>query len=239
MGWVKGSFFKVRRFLDAPDLVQQLAAWHTEVNHERPSRASGIIPAVRLLEEQPRLKPLVVPPNDYGLHFDDVTGPTGMVKHREIRYAMPPEAIGVPATLQIYPDRVRITAGSHTVTHPRFPEAGQLSYPPALRAQHLATITGTRGQLYFQRQRLLELGPVAVHYLTEIVHRRPRTWKSDVEQLYVLLNDVGATRLTAAIHATHLRTLFGAEYIRSLVATHPQQQHGAVWPLRHPPPRPH
>jgi hypothetical protein len=51
VGFVKSSFFKVRRFLDQADLQQQLSAWHREVNQERPCRAMGIIPAVRLAEE--------------------------------------------------------------------------------------------------------------------------------------------------------------------------------------------
>jgi hypothetical protein len=229
VGWVKKSFFTVRRFLDAPDLLQQLETWHHEVNDERPSRATGIIPAARLLEEQPRLRPLVMAPVEYGLHFEAVVGPTAMVTHRSVRYAMPPQTIGLPAALAVYADRVRITAGSHTVTHPRFPEAGQSnqqSYPAALRAEHLATITGARGRLYFQRQRLLELGPAVVHYLTEIVHRRPRTWKGDVEQLYELLDMIGEAQLCAAIHAAQLRNLIGAEYVRTFAATRSAQEAG-------------
>ena len=58
VGWVKGSFFKVRRFQDRDDLLAQLAEWLTEVNERRPSRATAVIPAVRLLEEQARLRPL-------------------------------------------------------------------------------------------------------------------------------------------------------------------------------------
>jgi hypothetical protein len=46
VGWVKGSFFKQRRFLDHEDLLTQLAAWLREVNPERPSRATGVVPAV-------------------------------------------------------------------------------------------------------------------------------------------------------------------------------------------------
>ena len=38
VGWVKNSFFKVRRFLDRQDLQQQLAAWQAEANEQRPSR---------------------------------------------------------------------------------------------------------------------------------------------------------------------------------------------------------
>src|SRR3954464_13282669 len=52
VGWVKGSFFKQRRFIDAEDLQRQLAEWQLEVNTLRASRATGIIPAVRRVEEQ-------------------------------------------------------------------------------------------------------------------------------------------------------------------------------------------
>lgn len=56
VGWVKGSFFKQRRFLDDADLLTQLAEWRTEVNTQRPCRATRVIPAVRLEEERPRLR---------------------------------------------------------------------------------------------------------------------------------------------------------------------------------------
>lgn len=45
VGWVKGSFFKQRRFVDDDDLHRQLAEWHVEVNTQRPSRATHIVPA--------------------------------------------------------------------------------------------------------------------------------------------------------------------------------------------------
>lgn len=218
VGWVKGSFFKVRRFHDLEDLLQQLAAWLHEANEARPSRATQVIPALRLAEEQARLRPLRIAPADYGLHFETFVGPTGVVTHRGIRYAMPAESIGFAATLHVYPDRVRITAGRHEVLHARFPSRGSLSYPPQLRAEHLASISGARGRLYFQRQRLLELGTAVVHFLTEIVHRRPRTWKGDVEALYALLEHHGEERLIQAVQAAALRGLFGAEYVRSFVA---------------------
>lgn len=48
VGWVKGSFFKQRRFLDEADLLAQLAAWKEEANTQRPSRATGVTPATRM-----------------------------------------------------------------------------------------------------------------------------------------------------------------------------------------------
>ena len=212
VGWVKGSFFKVRRFLDFADLLQQLEAWLTEVNQVRPSRATGEPPAVRLAEEQRRLRPLAISPLDYGLQFELLVGPTGMVTHNGIRYAMPADVIGVPATLHLYMDRVRITAGRHEMTHPRFPPR-DLSYPPEVRAQHLATVSGKRGRLYFQRQRLLELGPVVVSFLTELVHLRPRTWSGDVDTLYQLLERIGEESFLSCVQQALLRGLIGAEYV--------------------------
>ena len=52
VGWVKGSFFKQRRFLDRADLEQQLREWLTEANTMRPSRATGVAPAARIGEER-------------------------------------------------------------------------------------------------------------------------------------------------------------------------------------------
>ena len=50
VGWVKGSFFKQRRFLDREDLERQLRDWLTEANTVRPSRATGVPPAARMAE---------------------------------------------------------------------------------------------------------------------------------------------------------------------------------------------
>src|SRR6516225_9833428 len=76
VGFVKSSFFKVRRFHDEEDLRQQLRAWHEEVNQERPCRATGVIPAVRWAEEKSRLRPLKVPPEELALRIPVYVGPT-------------------------------------------------------------------------------------------------------------------------------------------------------------------
>jgi transposase len=216
VGWVKGSFFKVRRFQDRQDLEGQLQEWLTEANDERPCRATGEIPAVRLARELPRLRPLVVAPEDYGLRFDVFVGPTGMVDFKGIRYAMPAETVGFNGTLYLYPDRVRIIAGRFKETHARFPDRN-LSYPHGLRTQHLAKVSGERGRLYFQRQRLLELGPPAEHSLTELIHQRPRVWKGDVEKLFTLLGQCGDEPLMKALQIALMQGLIGAEYVADLV----------------------
>jgi transposase len=88
VGWVKGSFFKQRRFLDDEDLLTQLAAWLREVNTERPSRATGVVPAVRRAEELPRLRPLKVPPARLALRLPIVVG-AGRFEATHVRLTAP------------------------------------------------------------------------------------------------------------------------------------------------------
>lgn len=221
VGFVKRSFFRARRFQDVTlDLPEQLTQWLVEVNTVRPSRATKEIPAVRLVAEQARMKPLAVAPAEYGLRVAVTVGPTAMVTYQGVRYAMPAPACGLPATLWLYPDRVKIiTAGSrHEALHPRFPREGTVSYLPGQRAQQLATVAGTRKRLYFMRERLLELGPVGEAYLTELIHQRPHTWKGDVERLFALLEELGEARFRPLLQRALFQRLLGAEYVVRLAA---------------------
>lgn len=221
VGFVKRRFFRARRFVDAEtDVTRQLAEWLLEVNEERLSRATKIIPSVRLADEQARMKPLAVAPADYGLRYAVRVGPTALVDFQGIRYAMPAEACGIPATLHLYPDRVRIITlgGRYEATHPRFPQVGKTSYLVGQRAEQLAAVAGDRKRLYFMRERILELGPVGEGYLTELIHARPYTWKGDVERLFMLLEELGDTRFLRLLQRALFRRLYGAEYVVQLAA---------------------
>jgi transposase len=221
VGFVKRAFFRARRFADlTTDLPQQLGEWLLEVNTMRPNRATKEIPAVRLAAERARMKPLAVAPNAYGLRVAVTVGPTAMVTYQGIRYAMPAQACGIPATLWLYPDRVRIvTAGSkYEALHPRFPQHGTVSYLPGQRAAQLAAVAGTRKRLYFMRERILELGPVGEGYLTELIHQRPHTWKGDVDRLFALLEELGDLPFRLVLQRALFQRLIGAEYVVQLAA---------------------
>lgn len=220
VGFVKSSFFKVRRFRDEQDLAEQLADWHREVNEERPCRATGVIPSVHLVEEQPRLRPLKVTPENLALRIPVYVGPTGTVLHQGHPYSMPPEAISMPGTLYLYRDRVRIVAGQHEALHPRQFLSGKGSMLPAHRAAILAAVSGKRGKRYLKRQQILDLGAPAVAYLTEIVHRRPKEWIRDVDRLHDILQTHGAEVLRRAMEDGLRAQVFSASYVeRSLQGT--------------------
>ena len=214
VGWVKGSFFKVRRFHDHADLETQLAAWLEEVNHQRPSRATNQIPAERMPAERERLSPLTIPPADYPLRIAVTVRTTGFVEYEHVRYSMPPTTIGIPGTLFLYQDRVKITAGRFTAHHPRLFERNAKSTLAEHRVEAVAKVSGKRGKRYLMREHLLEVGGDALDYLTEITHRRPGAWTGEVEELHALLQQHGADALRSALGRAVAGQTFGAEYVR-------------------------
>src|SRR6185503_13212463 len=141
VGWVKGSFFKCRRFHDRADLEAQLAQWLREVNTGRPSRATGIIPAVRLEQERRRLRPLPIAPAAYALTIPVVVTARARVVYDGREYSMPPETIGQPATLQLYRDHVElVTRTGLRIRHAGRLPRGQVSLLPEHRAAMLGAV---------------------------------------------------------------------------------------------------
>jgi hypothetical protein len=213
VGWVKGSFFKQRRFVDGDDLARQLAEWHDDVNTKRPSRATRVVPAVRLVEEKPRLRALRVQPCELALRIPTYVGPTGYVVHDTHPYSMPPEALGLPATLYLYRERVRIVAGRYVAEHERKFARDEGSTLPEHRAKRVAAVSGQRAKRYMKREHLVGLGDDALAYITEIVHRRPKVWIRDVDELHDLLEVHGDRALRVAFARGLAAETYGAEYI--------------------------
>jgi transposase len=213
VGWVKGSFFKQRRFVDEADLLAQLAAWHLEANTKFPSRATGVPPATRIGEDRARLRPLKVASQDLALRIPIFVGPTGYVLHETHQYSMPPDAIGIAGTLYLYGDRVRIVAARFSAQHPRLFERGAKSTLPEHRAEAVARVSGKRGKRYLMREHLLEVGGAALDYLTELVHRRPGAWIAEVERLHELLQEHGPDAMRSAFEQAVAGQTFGAEYV--------------------------
>jgi len=213
VGWVKGSFFKQRRFHDMEDLAAQLLEWLHEVNTLRPSRATGQIPLERMGEERKRLRPLKIPAAELALRIPVQVGPTADVFYDGRGYAMPPEAAGLPGTLYLYRNRVKIVAGHWQAEHDRFIAKGHVARLPEHRAAHLAAVAGKRGKRYLKRQQLFECGQATVEVLTEIVHRSPRGWYAEIDQLHELLQVVGSEKMERACRAAVQAGSFAVAFI--------------------------
>ena len=201
VGWVKGSFFKPRKFQDEADLLAQLAVWHTTVNEQTPSRATNVIPETRRQEELVRLRPVKVLPEKLALRIPIVVGPTAEVVFEAVAYSMPAEATHVAGTLFLYEDRVHIVAGRFQASHRRRKKGEPPAPLPEHRASKIAAVHGRRAKLYEKRQQLLNLGAGALALLTEITHREPRLSSRRVEELYELLDKHGDDQMRDAVDA--------------------------------------
>ena len=215
--WVKGSFFKCRRFVDEADLERQLRDWLDEVNRRRPSRATGEVPAERMSSaERARLRPARLSRETLFLrHPVQVTAnpADARVCLDGYSYSMPPDAAGLSGTLFLGEERVRIIAGRWEAEHPRLRGESKESVLPEHRAATVAKVRAPRGRLYLKRQHLYDLGPEAVRFLTELVHRRPQLWAADVERLHELLLLRGDAAMVEAIRAAGAASAIGAEYV--------------------------
>ncbi len=107
-------------------------------------------------------------------------------------------------------------AALHQAEHPRL-ESGQRSVLTEHRSSAVAAVSGKRAKRYLKREHLLELGPAAHEFLTELVHRHPRLWVADVDRLHDLLQHYGEPRMLAALQAAVRQKVYGAEYVASIL----------------------
>jgi transposase len=237
VGWVKGSFFKPRKFQDRADLDAQLAAWHVEVNTKTRSRATNEIPETRRQEELARLRPLKVFPETLALRFPVFVGPTAEVMFEGVPYSMPPQATLIAGTLFLYEDRVRIVAGRFNAEHRRRKKGDPPAPLPEHRAAKIAAVHGKRAKLYEKRQQVLNLGPSALALLTEITHREPKLASHRVEELYVLLEAHGDDAMREAItHVVELGQLY-VSAVRRRLSSSARRREGERPPVLRAPPR--
>jgi hypothetical protein len=216
--WVKNSFFKQRRFVDMDDLRQQLATWVREINTERPSRATKVIPAELAVEDRKRLRPPKVSPADLALQVPVVVGPTATVVLDEGHvYELAPSTCGMTGTAYVHRDHVRFEIGRYRVILPR--ETGPTpTTTPEIRAARLADVSGQRGRRYLRRQQVLDVGPAAVQFITEVVHARPKDWYGVVDVLHDLLQRHGPSTLHLALRAAVANGTHDVAYVLEVLA---------------------
>ena len=95
---------------------------------------------------------------------------------------------------------------------------------PEHRAAHVDAARSPRAKLYVQREHLRRLGAPVESMLTTLVHRRPRAWSRDVEQLHELLLRHGDAAFLAAVdHAARVEVC-GAEYVAHFLDAAPARE---------------
>ena len=212
VGFVKKNFFLAYPFANRADVVAQLPQWLHRVNHERPSDATGEIPAMRLEQELPRLNARPIPwtAADLPLRESATVSPTGAVRFRNTGYSVDPRYLGAPATLLVLERRIIIEAGTSRCEHVREDGTGEIRRLPEHSLALATLITAERKQTYFKRQCLLELGPQAQQFMDRLIMRSPgNAWYKDIHRLFDLYQRHGQNSLLTAMmeaNAAHTQT---------------------------------
>lgn len=211
--FAKEGFFFARRFRNRADMLVQLPQWLHEVNEERPCEATGEIPAKRLEKELTRLRRLPLDEEGYGLPYPAVVGTDAFVSCKGYRYSTPDAWIGQPITVRVHRTTVVLHYHQERVTHPRIPSNGRYSLLPEHRA---ALMVKPRGAVMAKRQILMDLCPEAEDFFTELVHRRPETWREqDLPVAWELFEKEGEARAREAFAWCVRREAIGGEYLRA------------------------
>ena len=116
--YIENNFFPGRTFSDWTDLNAQAREWCERVNgkYKRHLRA---VPRELFAVEKPRLKPLPVwVPEVYRL-YQRTVDVEGYVSLHTNRYSVPAAWLGRSVEVREAQDRVEITYGRHSVSHPR------------------------------------------------------------------------------------------------------------------------
>lgn len=213
VGFVKKNFFAVRKFRSLDDVAEQLAGWLREVNDERPCAATDEVPRVLLERERRWLDQRPVPwtADDYPLRMSAVITPMATVRHEGTSYGAPAKRIGATATLLVQRHTIAVLIDEERVVHERHDHSKSVRRLPEQRREVLTVIHGRRKQNYFRRQCLLELGPPAMDFLENLIHRHPGYgWAPVVDELFELLQDHGERGMRRALQQAHLASTYTA-----------------------------
>ena len=216
--FTKRGFLFARKFADLEDLERQLEEWLHEVNHVRPCDATGRIPeAVRAESEAKWLekRPVRWTPEDYPLRETRTVSVMATVPFAGTPYSAPPNRIGAPVTLLIRAHRIDMEVPGEKWRHDRQDHHRSVLRLPEHRRATLKVIHGKRKHNYFKRECLLELGPSALDFLEQLIHKHAGgSWAPHVDELFDLLLAYGDEEMRRALAACHLRSEHDAGRVR-------------------------
>jgi transposase len=196
--WVKGNFLPGRDFADDADLAAQTGAWCDQVN-ARPSDATGEPPLVRLATEAKSGGRLPPTAHDFGLLESGLVSREALVAVAGNRYSVPVAHVGLPATVRLHRDRVRIWRDATCLAdHPRAPDGARQR---VIDPTHFAPLfpAKPRAQVMLYREVLLGLGGRAPAFLGELSRRHRARLREEILAVYALYEQAGAEALLAAM----------------------------------------
>ena len=218
--WVKGNFLLGRGFVADADLAEQTTAWCDQAN-ARPSDATGEPPTVWLAAEAAKGGRLPLTAHDFGLLASGLVSREALVAVAGNRYSVPVAHVGLPVTVRLHRDRVRIWRDATLLAdHPRAPDgARQRVIDPA----HFAPLfpAKPRAQAMLYREVLLGLGGRAPAFLSELSRRQRDRLREELLAVYALDEQAGAEALLAAMAQADEAGVYRAAALADVLGAHP------------------
>jgi transposase len=221
--FVKGNFLAGRDFADDPDLDRQAGEWLESVN-TRPSRATDVAPNDRLGEEAKQGGSLPTAAHDYGFFRPARVSREALVWVEGNQYSVPVAHVGAPVGVRVHAERVVIWRDTQRIAeHPRAEDG---AHRRIVEPSHFAPLfeRKPRAQVMLYRQALLDLGPTAYAYVSELSHRQRAHLTDEILAIYVLFEQFGAANLLSAMELAAHANAYGAAYLDTLLAapSHPR-----------------
>ena len=215
---VKINFLAGRSFSNDADLQAQCLEWQDVDNTTRPSQATDVTPASRLVEEIAKGYPLPKTAADYGFAEPGRVSSGALVAMLGNSYSVPVEHVGAQVTVRIHRTRIVIWHDAERLAeHARAPDG---AHRRVVNPAHFAPLFGRkpRGQVMLYREALLGLGGVAQQYVSELSRRQRARLGPEVLAVYALYERCGAAELLAAMELAQAQGAFGAAYLGALVS---------------------
>lgn len=215
--WVKGNFLVGRSFVDDADLSSQNAEW-LEMANRRPNAATGQAPLVRLPEEAAKGGSLPPAAHDYGFPASAQVTAESFVHVAGNTYSVPLGHVAAPVIVRRHRDRVVVWRDTvFLADHRRAPDG---AHQRVVNPEHFAALfpKKPRAQTMLEREALLGLGGSAVAYVSELSRRRRERLGEEVAALYALYAQYGPQPLLAAMAQAHQTAIYGADYLKLLLA---------------------
>ena len=202
--YVRDSFFAARSFTTVEDLNRQALVWRDEVAGVRRWPADDRKTVAEAFEEErPQLLSLPAHPFETELVVPVRSAKTIYVRFDLNDYSIPPAAVGRALTLCASETAVRILdAASEVARHRRSYDRHQRVEDPAHVEALLEEKQRARGSV--PRARLNDAVPATEAFL-EACFQRGESVAATTERLLLLLDDYGATELSAAVNESLAR----------------------------------
>ena len=135
------------------------------------------------------------------------------------QYSVPVEHVGAPVIVRLHRHRVALWRDATLLAeHRRAPDG---AHRRVVLPAHFEALFGRkpRAQVMLYRQALLDLGPVAHTYVSELSHRQRTRLRAEILAVYALFQQHGAADVLVAMELATSVNAFGADYLRALLTT--------------------